>query len=730
MRLIKAYLLAMTTTLTLITGASEAETFYVSPTGAASWANCQGSTPLDNTSACSPSTAMTNVAAGDVVYFRAGDYYPPSVPDESFPAWYPRSSGTNVNSILIKAYNGETARIYQPSDGNAAVGAARSNYVIWDGFTFIKTTTTTANGIYRCYLGDNNTIRNSEFIGNQATTYTNQVGVYINDCTNTYIHNNIFRDFTGSGNTGGMWLMEDSNAYIYNNDFYDSDNGIQTKSAFSGLYAYKNFFREVAIPFHWQQQESTVRDFFIYNNVAIMPSGGTFLYAFDPAYVYNNTQVYNNTVYCPAGCTGIYLGNSNTRTSSFWNNIIYGQTSGSAVFNRLTSGLGMPDYMNNNNYYSTGTYSWRLNSTIYSSIADWGSASGFDANSVTTDPGFVNAGGNTAESYKRTSYPSNGRGGSYSSVMGAYVTGNEVIGATPAEISEQTSILFQETFEDSNFTDRGWYDSTNLLLSSTEHITDSTNSVEYRFLQGASTPTSGGGIRKLFTETETLSISYWVKYSANYTGSNQAFHPHEFQILTNVDGAYHGPSRSHLTTYIEQNEGMPRLQITDALNIDVNNIGLDLTGITETRSVSGCNGDSDGYGNGDCWACGSNQCCEKVWQTTSKYFQDTQGSYYKNDWHHVEVYFQLNSISNGTGVADGKMQYWYDDQLIMDYNNVMFRTGQHPDMKFNQLIIAPYIGSGSPVEQSMWLDDLIVATSKLPSNSNPAPSPLTNITVE
>ncbi|MDH5570151.1 MAG: hypothetical protein OEY89_00200 [Gammaproteobacteria bacterium] len=736
--------LIFSTLLLLISGLSQAATYYVSPTGSATWSNCRSDTPIDGNAACSPSTAMENVRAGDTVYFRAGNYYPPNVSDISFPSWYPSSSGTSTNPIIIMAYEGETATIYQPNNGAAAVGTARNTYVTWDGFTFIKTTTTEAGGIYRCYMGSNNTIRNSIFIGNDANgSTTNQVGVYINECVDTYIYNNIFRDFIGGGNIGAMWLMEDSNAYVYNNDFYDSDNGIQTKSQFSGIYAYNNFFRGVAIPFHWQQQHETVRDFFIHNNVAILPSGGTFLYAFDPAYVYNNTQVYNNTIYCTAGCTNVFLGNSNTLTSKYWNNIVYG-ASGTTVFERLTSGPGLPDYMDFNNYYSVSNSSWRMDSSTYSNISSWRSASGFDNNSITTNPNFVNAGGLTPDAYKRTSYPTNGRGGIYASIMGAYVTGDEVIGtyyadrrivtqqnqSTPPPITVNSTLLFEEYFEDASFAARDWYDTTNLTLSSTEHIPGSTSSAEFRFLQGASTPTSGSGIRKLFTETDSVFVSYWVKYSENYTGSNQDFHPHEFQILTNMDSAYHGPSRSHLTTYIEQNEGRPRLQITDALNIDVLRIGQNLVNITEERSVAGCNGDSDGYGDGDCWTCGSNQCSEKVWQTSNVYFQDTPGNYYKNDWHYIEVYFKLNSISNGIGVADGVMQYWYDGELIIDHQDIMFRTGQHPNMRFNQLIIAPWIGSGSPVDQSMWIDNLSVATAKPSSAPVTKPMPPSELTAD
>ncbi len=289
--------------------------------------------------------------------------------------------------------------------------------------------------------------------------------------------------------------------------------------------------------------------------------------------------------------------------------------------------------------------------------------------------------------------------------------------------SAAAAVFFQENFEDTSFSSRGWYDSSNGggILSSTEHIAGSTRSFECKFLLGGTVCSGGTPSRHAFPETDSIYVSYYVKYSSNWEGSNRPYHPHEFQILTNIDSAYWGPSRSHLTAYIEQNEGKPRLQITDALNIDVTRVGVDLVNVTEQRGVAGCNGDSDGYGPGDCWLSGTNQNNEKVWMTSNVYFQDTPGPYYKNDWHFIEVYYRLNSISNGKGIPDGVMQYWYDGQLIINHNNVMLRTGQYPLMKFNQLIIAPWIGDGSPVEQTMWIDNLTVGNARPTARGNPNP---------
>jgi hypothetical protein len=294
----------------------------------------------------------------------------------------------------------------------------------------------------------------------------------------------------------------------------------------------------------------------------------------------------------------------------------------------------------------------------------------------------------------------------------------------------QAGILFSESFDDTNLAARGWYDFSTVQLSTAEHVSGSTSSIEYRFNQGATTPASGKILRKKFTETDSVYISYHVKYSSNWEGSNRPYHPHEFYLLTNLEDDYAGPAYTHMTAYVEQNEGTPSLSIQDGINVDESKIGIDLTNVTEARAIAGCNGDSDGYGVGECYASldvpnGSVHWNRKKWRTEKIFFQDSAGPYYKSDWHFVEAYFKLNSIQNGKGTADGQIKYWFDGVLIIDHENVMLRTGQYPNMKFNQLMIGPYIGDGSPVSQTFWVDNLTLSTAR----STPAATDTTPPTV-
>ena len=63
-------------------------------------------------------------------------------------------------------------------------------------------------------------------------------------------------------------------------------------------------------------------------------------------------------------------------------------------------------------------------------------------------------------------------------------------------------------------------------------------------------------------------------------------------------------------------------------------------------------------------------------------------------------------------MPDGLIRYVVDGEVVISYDHILMRTGQHPEMRFNQFLIAPYIGDGSPVTQTIWIDDLTVATGR------------------
>ena len=286
---------------------------------------------------------------------------------------------------------------------------------------------------------------------------------------------------------------------------------------------------------------------------------------------------------------------------------------------------------------------------------------------------------------------------------------------TTQTTSVPATVLFEETFESTALSSKGWYDNTSPVFTSTETIPGSSKAIEFRFNAGESAPVNGGSMRRKFTESDSVYLRYYVKYNSAWVGSQTTYHPHEFYFLTNKSGDWSGLASTPMTAYVEQNQRVPVITIQDSTNINTSGINQNLVSTTENRAVAGCNGSSDAYGDGTCYSSGGAYYNGKTWKPSGTTIST-------GAWHKVEAYLKLNSVSGGKGVADGVIQYWLDGQLIMNNKNVMFRTAQNADMKFNQMVIAPWIGDGSPIAQTFWVDDITLATAA-PTTSVSVPAP-------
>jgi len=285
------------------------------------------------------------------------------------------------------------------------------------------------------------------------------------------------------------------------------------------------------------------------------------------------------------------------------------------------------------------------------------------------------------------------------------------------------TVLFQENFDDANLGARGWYDLPSggiTSITTAQHAPGSTASLEIDFVPGSTTPVPSTGMRHQFTPSASVYLRYWVKYDTNWVGSGLSYHPHEFYFFTTDDQQYVSPASNHLTIYVEHNwhstgtaGGYASVNTQDATNIDVANVGTNLFGVTENRAVSGCNGvpDSASWSGYSCYQSGSQWENERAIFSAGPVFLPNPGSGYKSNWNLVEVYVQLNSIVNGVGQLDGVIQYWFDSTLVIDKHNLLFRTGAHPTMLFNQFLIGPYMQT-VPVAERAWIDGLVVMTAR------------------
>jgi len=249
-------------------------------------------------------------------------------------------------------------------------------------------------------------------------------------------------------------------------------------------------------------------------------------------------------------------------------------------------------------------------------------------------------------------------------------------------VDKRSDVLFKESFNDSELLSRKWYDGS-LFLIDKGHPIEGVGCLEYRWKEKTTTPASSTGIRHLFEPTDVVFSRCYVRLSPGWGWTGRAFHPHLMHFMTTENGPYHGPAASHLTVYIEPWNGKLRLATQDIQNKDQPH------GLTQGPLKGGYNG--------------------RLFDSKSQLFNDDQ-------WHCVEAQFQLNSIDVAADKPnpDGIVKGWFDGELVIDQTDVVLRSMDFPNMKFNQYLLTPYFGPGLlPQAQALWIDDLVVATNRI-----------------
>jgi hypothetical protein len=153
--------------------------------------------------------------------------------------------------------------------------------------------------------------------------------------------------------------------------------------------------------------------------------------------------------------------------------------------------------------------------------------------------------------------------------------------------------------------------------------------------------------------------------------------------MTTENFEFHGPASSHLTLYIEPGNGRLRLAAQDIQNEKM------LHGLTQGPLKGGYNG--------------------MFYESDKVLFNDDK-------WHFVEAQFRLNSLdmTHDHPNTDGIVRGWFDGKLVVDRTDVVFRSTDFPEMKFNQFLMAPYFGPGLlPHPQKLWIDELAVGSRRI-----------------
>jgi hypothetical protein len=421
--------------------------YYVSPSGS-------GTTyTMDNPG--SLTGALAAVSAGDMIYCLDGTYTAASG-DWDDPIFCPANNGSSGNPITIKSYNLHGAYLAQRNIGVPGINIYGSkSYIVIDG---IK-----ADGI-QVHSSSHITIKNCEVINGyiQGGSDTSlHWGIEIQDSNNCLIQNNYVHGIAdignGSHNTAGIMVFASSDNNVIEYNSVDAGNlvgacyGMKGGSAedcsddnvwrynFGINAALSGFFTVSATA--GQSSSGWAKNYRnqIHHNVIINCS--YFLSAYSGT---SALEVYNNSF---RGCTKFidfgYVVPPNCTNEDFtvYNNLGTGLTH--SVYYRDTSS---PTWLTTDfftyfdyNQMNDVAYWGRQPSGLYDTLASWVShmsSLGVDAHSSETAINYLNGSGswNQPSDLKRSSYPTDGRGGSYPSVKGAYETGSEIIGYSEEEV--------------------------------------------------------------------------------------------------------------------------------------------------------------------------------------------------------------------------------------------------------------------------------------------------------
>jgi len=341
-------------------------------------------------------------------------------------------SGTSGNPITIKAYPGDAVLLDAGSSPDwPAVGTNSGDYLVVDGLS--------VRGAVILWGTTGSVIKNSNLYGGIDTPQSNGGDNFgavlrLEYCSDCIVQYNLLHDNqVGITQANSPLIIEydSTNLIIENNDIFNSVGiGIRLKDNPESVTIRFNHIYDNTLSGIQGANQDQGNNVYIHHN--IIRNNNTSNSAEDGGIkglvLLHSWEIYNNTFY-ENHVADIRVLYDSANDMKFWNNIHY-QSSSYYRAGFSSTGASFSDviaYSDFNNFYNSGN--WKNLNTTFNSLNDLKSNTGYDVNSVVSNPGFILAGGKNAVDYKRASYPLNGRGGVYDSVMGAYVTGFELIGS-------------------------------------------------------------------------------------------------------------------------------------------------------------------------------------------------------------------------------------------------------------------------------------------------------------
>jgi len=398
--------------------------------------------------------------AGDTVLVKAGTYTE-LTSSSDVTGLVPEFSGTPGNYITYQAYPGHRVILDQQRGGIGFYIKGKKHIRI-SGFEITNiydTNSSDKNGGVVTASGSSTRpediiVENNHIHAIDGPNGNNVGGIRFDDATNCVARDNIIHDiFVGgvdNGNAAGIHSYGMENMLLENNTIYNAHNGVYHKASTGNIGALiknnlihdtsRGIFYDIAgggSPIHFNQR---VTQNIFYNN-----KDAIYMDARGSGRPQNNGfHVWNNTVILPANGSGVTFFNSTD--VNVYNNLFFGPTSDKTIrvgFDiDITPPIASITEMDFNNYFNSEEYILRYDGSgiSYISLSVWTAQEGFDQNSNNVDPLFVDAANRNYKLQNTSPLINAGKG---SVTIGAYITGNEIIGAATIRPKSPTNLTIK-----------------------------------------------------------------------------------------------------------------------------------------------------------------------------------------------------------------------------------------------------------------------------------------------
>lgn len=452
---------------------TQAKDLYVNATtgnDSVSYANNSASTPWrtigravwGSTSINAPNSSEA-ARAGDVVTVASGTYTTNATTNQRFnPIYNPVNSGAPGAPITIRADG--PVQLTASAGAQPIIGTYGRSYVVWDGFIMNEASipTTADTGPVVVWTSDHVTIKNAHIIGRVINWNDNHVGLRVELSNNITASNNRIEGFTDTGmNAACIMTYDVAHAVFEHNECFNAITGFFIKGDHPGdnnpqhdIVVRYNYIHDTqnAIQFGGIGSSTSLSTSYVYQNLIVDASlGGVVFIGYDnvsPAKV----TVANNTFHRvgslsnnEAGAILLRPGYSGYRDLVFRNNLVTSSAAGVTAWDTAFNANTSATTFSNNDYYGNGAEAYIAYRSY--SLSSWQSTFGKDTSGTgTSNPQYLSstdfrlAGTSPIRASGVDFLDLNGNGSTSDSIpVGAYITGNEVIGPTSATIAAAPS---------------------------------------------------------------------------------------------------------------------------------------------------------------------------------------------------------------------------------------------------------------------------------------------------